>query len=284
MKLCLFGFQQYGRITSSAISCCKRPRCAGFFIASKLLSLEKGYCMPVPSGQCRSRIAAITDSQPVCFSIDYSIIDGIASGNIKKIFFSLFLHSISVYNQRDLIAACAHPGLQRGANAAFIYPYGFVGVGCFIDILQDTAAASEIPAWYFRIASRTGGSSLFLRCARFRIPKQAFGLKEYFGGASASKIRHKENSLSTLGDSPALGVHLSPSDVSPANSNHSGPRPFSAVRHWNFGLCDFFKDGPEIFSFVAAERSRNVFPNSESWIYSIRGFPHFINNSDSFPE
>ena len=44
------------------------------------------------------------------------------------------------------------------------------------------------------------------------------------------------------------------------------------------------EDGLEVGSFVAGEGSGNIFPNSESWIYSMGCFPHFCNDTDGFKE
>ena len=44
----------------------------------------------------------------------------------------------------------------------------------------------------------------------------------------------------------------------------------------------FLQNGVEVVSFVCAESSWYVFPNSESWINSSTLFPHFSYNSHGF--
>ena len=63
-----------------------------------------------------------------------------------------------------------------------------------------------------RAAFSSGGSSLPRFEALRRIPRQAFGLKQYFSGAFAIKICDKVDAFSSLGDSPVLRVKHSPGD------------------------------------------------------------------------
>lgn len=149
--------------------------------------------------------------------------------------------------------------------------------------------------------------------ARFRIPKQALGLKEYFSGTESSKICDKRESSTTLGRarsdqiatviddglSPKLRVMYSPSNapVSHFRVEDSCAWPGSVFRQRHkrrFRLRDpddFGKDRLEVFSFVvfpwAAECSVYVFPDKVPWtdVFSCSAvlfiaIPHFLCYSD----
>jgi hypothetical protein len=83
-------------------------------------------------------------------------------------------------------------------------------------IKRLTYLASVPPAARLNAASSIGGNALFFRSALRRIPADALGLKKYLGGRSpASKMRDKEDSTTTLGDSEELSVQHSESEPIP---------------------------------------------------------------------
>ena len=86
-----------------------------------------------------------------------------------------------------------------------------------------------------------GGKSLPRRSARRKIPRQAFGDKEYLAGAFASKICDKKDAPAPLCCSEILGVVHAPSEVNASASYHPGVCPPSRTRHWNFGVCERFQ-------------------------------------------
>lgn len=138
-----------------------------------------------------------------------------------------------------------------------------------------------------RASSSMGGSCLPRRSALRKIPSQAFALKKYFSGTLASKICDKVDSTAALGHSPVLSVEYSPSNT-PSVSHDAvgvGPSVFTRRRQRRgLRLCDpdeFFEDDFEILSFVGAERSGDIFPNSESWVYSTTFLPHFLDDPHS---
>ena len=84
----------------------------------------------------------------------------------------------------------------------------FTGGG--LDSLENEA--SEPSGDALSVSLSSGGSSLPRFEALCRIPRQAFGLKQYFSGAFAIKICDKEDAFSSLGYSPVLRVKHSPGD------------------------------------------------------------------------
>ena len=101
----------------------------------------------------------------------------------------------------------------------------------------------SISACWISAAFSKGGSSLPRRSARLKIPAQAFGDKEYFAGASASKICDKKQAPPPLGSPKVLGIVDAPSEINASASRHSGVGPSSRLRHWNFGACERRKHG-----------------------------------------
>ena len=67
-------------------------------------------------------------------------------------------------------------------------------------------------AWRSRAFFSRTGSSLPRAEALRSIPRQAFGLKEYFSGTLACKICDKVDALSALGHSPVLSIKYPPCD------------------------------------------------------------------------
>ena len=108
--------------------------------------------------------------------------------------------------------------------------------------------------------------------ARFKIPRQAVGLKEYFSGTESSKICDKRESTTTLGCtcfdqvatvvndglSPKLRVMYSPSKAPGSKiiveDSGTGPRSVFRQRHRRgFRLRDaddFGEDALEVLAFV----------------------------------
>jgi hypothetical protein len=98
-------------------------------------------------------------------------------------------------------------------------------------------------------ASRSiGGRALPRRSARRKIPAQALGDKEYFTGASPSKIHDKKDSPASLCRSEILGVVHAPSEVNASASYHSSVCPSPSSRKRNFGFCERLKHGFKITS------------------------------------
>ena len=140
-----------------------------------------------------------------------------------------------------------------------------------------------------RASSNMGGSSFPRRSALRKIPSQAFALKKYFSGTLASKICDKVDSTAALGDAPVLSVHCAPGKAPTISHDASffGPLPFRRLRNNSLGVCDFCElseDGFEVLSFVGAERSGDILPNSESWVFSTTFLPHFFDDPHGFHE
>lgn len=68
------------------------------------------------------------------------------------------------------------------------------------------------PATALSAASKCAGNFFPRRSARRRIPRQHFGLKKYFCGASVSKMADNEQTAASLGHSVKLRVKHTPSD------------------------------------------------------------------------
>ena len=136
-------------------------------------------------------------------------------------------------------------------------------------------------------AFSSGGSSLPRFEALCRIPRQALGLKQYFSGAFAIKICDKEDTFSSLGDSPVLRVKHSPGNGETVCHDVSCGSPPLMSRNRNGFVPDpaqSFEDAPEVLALVRRERSGDVFPDRKSRISSISRTPHFFYNSDRFIE
>jgi hypothetical protein len=96
------------------------------------------------------------------------------------------------------------------------------------------------------------------------MPAHAFGESQNFAGTSSCKICNNEHSLASLGYVEAAAVQNSPSDVQ---------RPDVSQRP---------DDCSEVLALVAAERTRDVFPDGEVWLaVSLSEFP---NNASCFME
>lgn len=138
-----------------------------------------------------------------------------------------------------------------------------------------------------RAAFSSGGSSLPRFEALCRIPRQALGLKQYFSGAFAIKICDKEDAFSSLGDSPVLCVKYSPGNGETVCHDVACGSPSLMSRNRNGLVLDpaqAFKDAPEILALVGTERSGDVFPHAEPWIFAIGSAPHFFYNSNRLIE
>lgn len=134
-------------------------------------------------------------------------------------------------------------------------------------------------------AFSSGGSSLPRFEALCRIPRQAFGLKQYFSGAFAIKICDKEDAFSSLGYSPVLCVKHSPGEGEIVCHDVSCGCPFLTLRNRNAFVLDLtqaFEDCSEILALVGRERSGDIFPDCKSRVFAICGAPHFFYNSDRF--
>ena len=166
----------------------------------------------------------------------------------------------------------------RTKSCGYIVRY-FYGLSTLV-VQADCACRS-------RAAFSSGGSSLPRLEALCRIPRQAFGLKQYFSGAFAIKICDKEDAFSSLGDSPVLCVKHSPGDGETVCQYLSCVCPFFTSRNRNGFVLDpaqAFKDCSEVLAFVGTERSVDVFPDRKSRIFAIGRTPHFFYNSDRLIE
>ena len=103
----------------------------------------------------------------------------------------------------------------------------------------------QFPARLSNAIFNKGGKSLPRRAARLKIPAQAFGDKEYFSGASGSKICDKEHAPAPLCCSEILGVVHAPCEINASASYHTGIGPPSRIRHWNFGRCERLQGFPD---------------------------------------
>jgi hypothetical protein len=129
-----------------------------------------------------------------------------------------------------------------------------------------------------------GGSSLPRAFARRKIPAQALGDKEYFGGAPSSKIRDSQQAFSSLWHSVMLSVLADPSEINASPSNHSGVCPFAGSRHWNFGFTERLDDGFITTPPVNAKDAGDVLKDRDFGVVAIGGAPHFFYDSDGFKE
>jgi len=97
-----------------------------------------------------------------------------------------------------------------------------------------------------------------------RIPAHAFGESQYLLGAFASKIRDKEHSTATLGDSEEAAVQDSPRNVTRPEVNHR------------------LDDSSKVSATVAGKGSWDVFPDGEVGL--AVGGAKFANNSSCLME
>ena len=166
------------------------------------------------------------------------------------------------------------PAAQRG-RFFFLIAYSTAGLSAFI---AEACRSSAILS--------TSGSSFPRFCARRSIPRQAFGLKQYFSGASACKIEDNKYTFPSLCDAPPLrGVEDAPGESITVAHDLPGRQPASSRRQRNicFGFLDAdeaFEDLPEVLPIVRGQRARHVLPHSPFGIFSIRCLPHFPDDAD----
>ena len=118
------------------------------------------------------------------------------------------------------------------------------------------------------------------RAARLKIPAQAFGDKEYFSGASGSKICDKEHAPAPLCCSEILGVVHAPCEINASASYHTGIGPPSRIRHWNFGRCERLQHSFKVTSSCGRQSAGYVFPQRDLGVFAMCHLLHFTDNPD----
>ena len=148
-------------------------------------------------------------------------------------------------------------------------------------LIDQQRTAAQFPACCSSAILSIGGKSLPRRSARLKIPLQAFGDKEYFAGAFASKICDKKDTPAPLCCSEVLGVVHAPSEVNASASYHAGVCPLSRTRHWNFGFCERFKHSLKVTPSRGRQSAGDVFPEREFGVLIVGCLLHFSDDPDS---
>ena len=98
------------------------------------------------------------------------------------------------------------------------------------------------------------------------MPEQARGLSEYLSGTLSCKICDNEYSHSSLRDTEVAGVDHPVADVQCAE------------------LGQRLNGSVEVFAFVGAEGTPDVFPDGDLGVLVLRGISHLLDYSDGFKE